>query len=125
MVPFEFGALYKPCENVQINCDIDWNQKPTFHFSNYINGNIITNPHVIVNYVDWSYGFEPIAFIESKGMVVGNVFANEAKNTPILIPEANGYGINFQTNNIVEQKKRSFRVEIEVNEFIKNFEKIL
>jgi hypothetical protein len=68
---------------------------------------------------------KPIAFKKSEQKVIGEIIVNENKKTSMLVPSANGYGINFNQSEVQEKSSKVYRVEIEVNEFIKNFEKVL
>lgn len=127
---YEYGCLYKPISGSPYEYGNsatllkDQSQKTVLTKSNYNSGT--ASPSTFVSNIDWKYGFKPISFIENKNIVIGEVFALETKTISLMTPNSSSsYGISFGQDTINESRTRMFRVEIEVNDFIRNFEKIL
>lgn len=129
--PFEYGAVYQPIEKERWNYGTEWLrkfsdlQKSSMGHNNYSNSYAYDYPNSHVDSVEWQYYLKPIAFLEKDQKVIAEIMAMETKKFSMLVPAAQNYGINFSQTQISENLKRMFRVEIEANEFIKNFEKVL
>ena len=132
-LPFEQGILYKPIKvEGYTTYDIDQyflgkviSQRTIMDRESFDYINQYDYPSSSIENVDWEYYFLPIGFIESTQKVVGEVMMVESKTILMLVPAGNNFGISFKQEKIKEYIKRTFRVEIDVNEFIKKFEKVL
>jgi len=127
IIPFEQGVLYQLINNELKN-------KYSNYFINNINyelrrkfssNSACSIPFSGFDFVEFGFGFKPIAFKEKEQKVVGEIFLNERTVSSQLTTNNNYSGINFETIDITENISRPFRVEIDVNDFIKDFEKIL
>lgn len=110
-VPFEFGALYRQVDSSKFYPSIVNNRENGYGLNESLNSSVNE--------------FEPIAFIESRQVVIGNMQGYVNINT--LQKDTNYYGnsigINFTES--FAQLCKKFTIEIPVKDFIEGFEKIL
>ena len=129
VIPFEQGRLYQVINdelllnkyrNFFIN-NLSYEQQKKFSSDSYSN----PVPYPYYDNVEFNYGFKPIAFKEKEQKVVGEIFLQENVSKPQMSVNNSYSGISFETINMTEKVSRPFRVEIDVNDFIKDFEKVL
>lgn len=127
-LPFEYGFLYKPVEGLVIerlsNSFYDYTQQISLSRSGGYDYNVSV-PFSNHESIDWRHGFKPVGFIESTQRVIGDVYVIECTNREVLSPSMNNWNMSFNKETHTTRVKKPIRVEIDVNDFIKNFEKIL
>lgn len=120
VIPFEYGFLYKMIENPNWS-DINNSLKVDSGISNYMNSPVFSWYSTEPNIQQHKY-FEPIGYLSNTQKVIFNVVVEEKETT-------NGHltmsGMSFQTTSIEKTYRKINRAEIDVNIFIKNFEKVL
>ncbi len=133
-LPFEYGFMYKPIVLNPVTLEgsreiadgvIVDEATPYFAYS----GSGVSG-YTDTFQVDPSKFFHPIAFIESTQKVICDVVITQAKKTKgyLTINSGNSYGsngFNFSTDELYEYSTKMGRVKIDVNIFIKYFEKVL
>lgn len=129
-LPFQYGAMYKPTveymSKYSVNFITQYDQKTYISNTNSSGTtHMYMYPTSGINSINWNYYFLPNGFIEKSQKVIGTVFFEESKQFSMLIPSTSGYGISFNQDRITEKATKPFRVELDVHEFIKNFEKVL
>ena len=120
-LPFEYGYLYKIITNpnhsdISNNLYLDVGQN--YYQSGY--GNITTSSYS--NGIADENFYHPIGFIESKSLVVVEVMVKKKESTNGLLQMQ---GMSFSTTSLEKEYREICRATIEVNTFIRNFEKVL
>lgn len=123
--PFEYGFLYKLIgtpswndgEDISKSIQLDSNYT---YFNN--SGVSAMTGHSTVNGIDHEKYFHPIGFVESKQKVVVEVMVRETESTSGHLYMS---GMSFNTSTIQKEYKKISRAHIDVNIFIRNFEKVL
>lgn len=125
VLPFEYGFMYKPIEslkadelaNITDGIQIDFSGNPSYFSNSGMMGGYVSTQGI-----DASKYFHPIAYVSSKQKVIAEVMVREEEKT-------NGHfmmsGMSFQTTDLTKRYIKINRAEIDVNVFIKNFEKVL
>ena len=127
-LPFEYGYLYKPIvitDETDINekdkndlHDLKWTSNTTTcSYSNW------GRPKLTVINTDIGEYFNPIGYNPKTQKVVLEIFKGEQEVFENLVSFTNN---QFDSGNIIEKNyKKVDRIEVDVNLFIKYFEKVL
>ena len=126
-LPFEYGFLYKPISGVnlsseEVNKILNSVQIDSTTQSYYSGSGYGMNGYVSSQGIDHEKYFHPIGFIESQQFVIVEVMITEQEVTSGHLQMS---GMNFQNTNLTKTYKRVSRAHIDVNIFIKYWEKVL
>lgn len=127
-LPFEYGTMYRPIIGKSFKSE--WilpnqgthNSQDNYNYNSYNNGQFLCS---FTPVIDSSFDFFPMAFSEKTQMVIGEVIVEEQRKFSVTIPQSSNSGISFMTTNTTERSKSVTRIQIEVNDFIRDFEKVL
>lgn len=122
-LPFEYGFLYKTIENPN-QAELSTGIRVENSYNSWWNnsGNSAISGMLYSGGIDHSKYFHPIGYIASKQIVIVEVMVTETEKINGLLTMNS---MSFSTTGIEKSFTKIARANIDVNIFIKNFEKVL